>query len=71
MKKRLVAAFLLLSLAGCCSAQVKPYQDALHRYRVAGQHIIEDIPEPKTDGARARLEAFKEACREDGAEEPK
>lgn len=60
----LVAVALVAAggMVGCAS--VNPYQDALYRYGVAGQHIIEDIPAPTTPGAQARLDAFREACAE-------
>lgn len=62
MKKRLVLAAMPFCLAMCASVQ--PYKDALYRYGVAGQHIIEDVPAPTTEGGKARLEAFQEACTE-------
>lgn len=65
MSKRYGFVFApVLLAAGCANQQVKPYKDALYRYGVAGQHIIEDIPAPTTDGGRARLDSFKEACDE-------
>lgn len=54
-----LAAALLLS--GCTASS---YKEGCARFGRAGEHIVEDIPEPKTEGARMRLDAFKAAVEE-------
>lgn len=60
--RRWLTLTLLVAAAGCGTDPA--CRSALYRYGVSGKDIIKDIPAPTTDGARARLEAFTEACDE-------